>query len=220
MNNFCIVIQGPSTYVEEMKIAFDGIAPLVFSTWVGEENKYKETDVVVFNNFPDVKGAGNTNYHKVSTLNGLLKAKNLGYTRVLKLRSDMIPTHPRKFISLFDNDKLNFFSWHFVPGTEVYAYVVDYFMSGNVDDLIKMWSFEMRQVRIPEIMLTNSIIKNFEEAEINYVIHDLSSDNNVHWVKNNIYLDTYKSNVLGSWFDVMDLKTDKKVVNIYKTILP
>lgn len=221
MDNFCIVVQGPSSYVEAIRNAFNSIGiPIIFSAWINEQHLYLDSDIVVFNEYPADRGIGNVNYQKVTTLAGLLKSKELGYTRALKFRSDMVPTNPKEFIKLFDNEKMNFFSWHYVPNAmgNVKGYMVDYFMSGLVDNLIKMWDFQPFSCVIPETMLTNSIIKHFDNQETNFVVGQLNEENDVHWVKYNLYLRHYKNTVTSSWFGDIDFKTDTTAVPTYKTL--
>jgi hypothetical protein len=215
MDKFCVVVQGPSSHVDRIKYAFSGV-PIIFSTWVGSEHNYKENDIVVYNQYPTEAGVGNTNYQKVTTLAGLEKARELGYTRALKIRSDMVPSNISDFLNLIDKEKITLFSWHFVPDTRVRAYVVDYLMAGSVEDLIKMWSFDLRQFEIPEAMLTNSIIKHFEGQQINYLIHKLSHDNEIMWIKYNTHLSDYKNIRTSSWFDELNWETRKDIPSIYR----
>jgi len=89
-NEIAIIIQGPSINVEGLRqqwIDFN----VIWSTWVGEEGKYRSDDIVIFNNQPFDNGIQNIALQKESTLNGIRKAKELGFKWVLKWRSDMIP---------------------------------------------------------------------------------------------------------------------------------
>lgn len=215
MDNFCVVIQGPSSHVDRLRHAFSSV-PVIFSTWVGSEHHYKEDDIVVYNQYPSEAGIGNTNYQKATTLAGLAKAKERGCTRALKIRSDMVPSNLSDFMNLLDKDKLTLFSWHFVPDTKVRAYVVDYLMAGSIEDLIKMWSFELRYFDIPEALLTNNIIKHFEGREINYLLHKLSHDNEIIWIKYNTHLSDYKNIKTTSWFDELNWETRKDIPSIYR----
>jgi hypothetical protein len=132
MNDFVIIVQGSNIYVEQIKEALTDLN-VIFSTWVGEEEKYCKNDNVIFNEIPNYSGPANLNYQKVSTLSGLKKAKELGYNRALKLRGDIIPTNINELIKLFNNNSLNFLCWHC---HEVYpncpGYLIDYLMSGNI----------------------------------------------------------------------------------------
>jgi hypothetical protein len=79
MDKLGIVVQGPSSYVNEIKESYSGY-PLIFSTWVSEEKNYHfEKDVVVFND----------------------KTKELGHTHLLKMRNDIILTNVESFIGTF-----------------------------------------------------------------------------------------------------------------------
>lgn len=196
MEDFVIIVQGPSSYVEQIKNSLLGFN-IVFSTWVGEENKYLNSDTVIFNEPPTHPGPFNLNYQKTSTLSGLIKAKNLGYRRALKLRSDIAPTNINKFFKLIDNDSLNFLCWHY---HEVYlgcpGYLVDYLMSGNIDDLIKLWDIkDMDWCNIPEVYLTNQYIQHLIDAvDINYFLNNLNQNNDLHWIKKQIMLSSYQPN--------------------------
>lgn len=185
----CILIQGPSNHVNEIKSSFKD-HDLIFSTWCGEESKYEESDIVIFNDHPPYPGHANFWHQKISTLNGLLKCKELGYTHVLKIRSDIISTKNDIF-ELFDDNKLNFLCWHY---HEVYpnckGYLVDYFMYGCVDKMIKMWDIKEMFCKVPEVVLTESFIQNLNEIP-NFILYDMKNDYELYWIKNNIYLSSY-----------------------------
>ena len=91
-----IIIQGPSSNVLELKKAWLGY-DIIWSTWFGEENNYNENDIVVYSDKPNESGVGNLNLQLITTHSGLIKAKELGYDRAFKWRSDMIPTNPDIF---------------------------------------------------------------------------------------------------------------------------
>ena len=60
MNTLCIVIQGPSNNVTLLKQNYSNSnVTLIFSTWKGEESKYDENDIVIFNDIPVEKGTQN-----------------------------------------------------------------------------------------------------------------------------------------------------------------
>lgn len=198
MEDFVIIVQGPSLYIEQVKNSLFGFN-VIFSTWAGEENKYLDNDNVIFNEIPYYSGPFNFNYQKKSTLSGLIEAKNLGYKRALKLRSDIIPTNINEFIKLLDNNDLNFLCWHHhevYPGCP--GYLVDYLMSGNINDLIKLWDIKnMDWCDTPEVYLTNQYIQILIDAvNINYFLNNLNENNNLYWIKKQIMLSSYKANDL------------------------
>lgn len=98
-----IVIQGPSSNVSQLKKAWSGY-DIIWSTWVGDENHYDNNDIVVHSQKPSDTGTGNINLQLITTFNGVKKAKDLGYDRVFKWRSDMIPTNPALLISSLSED--------------------------------------------------------------------------------------------------------------------
>lgn len=203
MRDIAIVIQGPSDYVVQQKRAWKGYGNhCIFSTWVGEQNKYKSSDNVVFNEIPVDSGCANINYQIGSTLQGLKLAKELGYDRALKLRSDLIPTNYKNFLDTIDNDNYNFLCWHHhmvyhnCPG-----YLVDYLMSGNVDMLIKLWDINELFCAVPQIMLTWNYIKNCSDVQIVYFLNSLSQVNDLFWIKRGIYLSSYQKNKIYDKYD-------------------
>ena len=109
--DLAIIIQGESNYVENLRSAFKG-CNTIFSTWHGEESKYSDDDKVIYNLIPDDRGPCNLNLQKISTINGLLLAKKLGFKKALKIRSDLIPNNTTEFLNLFNNNYLNFLCWH------------------------------------------------------------------------------------------------------------
>jgi len=191
-SDILIVIQGPTSHLQQQKQVWKDFS-ILFSTWKGCESFYNDDDNVIFNNFPLEPGPANFWLQQHSTMNGLLKAKDLGYQYCLKLRSDLIPTNPHKFLSCLDKEKLNFLCWH---NHEVYpkcsGYFVDYLMAGPLDILINLWDIKKIFCSVPEIMLTANFIKKCNNTDINYFLHNLNLDNDLFWIKNNLYLSTYK----------------------------
>lgn len=195
MNDFVIVIQGQSTNVQQQKEAWKGF-DVLFSTWIGQEDKYTVEDNVIYNPIPTNAGPANFNYQLTSTQNGLIRAKELGYKHVLKIRSDMIPTNAKNFVSLLDESKLNFLCWH---AHQVYpnctGYLVDYLMSGTIEDMIRLWNVPDIFCVVPEVMLTWQYINSCKQIDIKYFMNQLNSENDLWWIKNNKYLSSYKQGI-------------------------
>jgi len=199
VSDLAIVIQGESKYVELLKSAFKGYNT-IFSTWEGEESKYSSDDKVIYNSLPRgefgeyIFGPCNLNLQKISTINGLLLAKQLGFKKALKIRSDLIPNNASEFLNLLNNDHLNFLCWH---GHEVYpncsGYLVDFLMSGNIDDLLNIWDIEdMSWCVVPEIFLTSNVINKYKDINnINYILNNITEINDLFWIKNNKNLSSF-----------------------------
>lgn len=179
-NKFCIVVQGPSDYVKEIKEAWKGF-DLIFSTWEGEEEKYEPSDIVFFSKIPN-KNCGVTHtlhLQRASTLNGLLYAKKMGYGRVLKWRSDHIPTNAKKLVNVFKKNKLNIHSFH----KHRKGYITDFFMEGEIDDLIKLFTFAGTNYEYPEEALTEQLFCNGLNKKVNFFVTEIDNTNDILWLK-------------------------------------
>tara|TARA_Y100000389_G_scaffold198809_1_gene235992 strand:- start:859 stop:1461 length:603 start_codon:yes stop_codon:yes gene_type:complete len=178
MTDFCIIIQGPSRYVNELKENY-GDLPIIWSAWIGEDSHYNaKTDTVVLSPIPENRGVRNLNMQKISTINGLDFAKKLGYNYAIKMRSDQYPTNPSEFVKLFDKDKLTFLSSHSGGGN---PYLIDYYMGGSIDDLLELWDLNPNGWSFPEQSVTNSAIKKFKD-KLSYTHSTMSLENDVYWI--------------------------------------
>lgn len=215
MNDFVIVVQGPTSYLPVMKTIFKKYN-VIYSTWTGEEHKYDYNDIAVFSKIPSYKGPANMNLQKISTLAGLEKGKELGYERALKLRSDLMPTNIEALMKMLDNQDLNFLCWHY---HEVYpscpGYLVDYLMSGRIDDLFILWNIDdMEKCLVPEINLTNQYInKLMSTVNISYFLDSLSPNNDLYWIKHELMLSSYKVNHIYDKYRKYDFGTSKDFLN-------
>lgn len=192
MKEWCIIVQGPSCNVEEIKKSMKN-QNFIFSTWEGEEYKYTDKENVIFNKKPQNPGTGNLFYQQETTINGLLKAKQLGFKKVLKIRSDYIAKDINKLIDIFTHE-INFFFWHNYNG----GYICDYLMAGDINLMIKLWSKNKKtNFLFPEQM----ILENFFEMELNnkqfnFFLNRLDSENDIFWTKYNKFLSSYKADKL------------------------
>lgn len=192
-SNILIVIQGPSSNVNEQKQAWKGY-DVIFSTWKGSEQNYVDTDNVIYNDIPADRGPSNFWMQQHTTIVGLKKAQELGYTYCLKLRSDLVPTHTENFVNCLDKEKLNFLCWH---NHEVYpncpGYLVDYLMSGPTEQLIKLWETDEVFCTVPEVVMTWNYITKCNNYPKKYFLNDLNENNDLNWIKKGIRLLSYKN---------------------------
>ncbi len=185
-NKIAIIIQGPSINVDELKNRWFGFN-IIWSTWIGEERKYRDDDIVIFNTVPSDKGVQNIALQKESTLNGIKKAKELGFKWVLKWRSDMIPNDSKSLIDSFKKDSINFLAWH-----NEGKYFVDYFIGGNIDDIYKIWDVPTIWSSHSEKITTDNIF-SLGYNNFNFIGDELNTNNEIYWSKYNINLSTYKN---------------------------
>ena len=186
MKNFCIIIQGPSVNVQEQKKYWNGY-DIIWSTWDGEQSKYEPNDIVLFNKMPDSFGVKNIALQQKSTIEGIKKAKELNYKRVLKWRSDLFAMNPHRLISSFKEESVNFLAWH-----NTGRYFIDYFMEGDIENIYKIWDFEKIQDEFPEKIITENIFKK-NISNINFILENLNSYNEILWAKRNILLSSLKN---------------------------
>lgn len=169
-----ILIQGHSDCINQLyKVYKDDI---IFSTWKGSISTYTNT---VYNDIPEDPGHQNGNLQLVSTYNGAILAKSIGYTQILKVRSDIIIPEYRKLLDLLDLSVLNFFSWHNWNG----GYYVDYIFGGPVDDIIRITKDISDSNVFPERRITNRVV-----GKVNYILPILYNNNidcfSLKWNKN------------------------------------
>jgi hypothetical protein len=193
LRDFAIIVTGTNIDTTKFKDRFDNV---IFSTWIDQKHKFNDHNNVIFNNYPIINGPANFNLQKLATLSGLIKAKELGFKYALRTRGDVIFENPVKFLELLDNEDLNFLCWH---DHEVYpkckGYLVDYFMSGRITDMITLWSIDDIFCTVPEVLITWQYINRLSlTTKINYILNDLNSNNDIYFSRYNLYLSSYKIN--------------------------
>ena len=179
----CIVVQGQTNpqYVKQIKECFKGYH-IIFSTWEGTDRDiYDEWDVVLYNPIPADKGVANLNLQRVSSLKGFLKGKEMGFKRVLKWRSDFICASGEELFKLFPEDKLSFYAWHRDN------YVTDFFMEGDIDEMINLFSFDGMNARFPEQAFTNRMFELGLDSKAHFVCKDIFEPNDIKWLKRNYW---------------------------------
>jgi hypothetical protein len=146
--------------------------------------------MTLFNDIPDNPGVGNLGLQSLSIYNGCVLAKQMGYKRVLKWRSDMFPTKAAKFVSLFDTKATNMLYWH----NHQHGYYVDYFMEADVDDMLSVWDIsELDNIPYAEYGLLGQIDKF--NLNINCIGQHLDIENDIVWsnsTRQMVFLSTYR----------------------------
>jgi len=176
MSKVCVVVQGRTDkdFVKALKEKFEGI-PLIFSTWTdADKTAYEETDIVLYNQHPTNYGPLNFQLQRISSLNGFLKAKELGYDRVIKWRCDLEPNNANELLKLFDTNFINFYS--FIQHED--GYVADFFMEGDIDDMIALFTIDTNPP-YPEFGFTKKMYELGLDAKANFIIKKLTKENNI-----------------------------------------
>ncbi len=197
MNKICLIIQGASINVNILKEKYKNInIQIIFSTWIGEESKYNGNDIVIFNKMPIEKGIQNVMLQQISTYNGLLKAKEMGFENAIKIRSDAYFTDLSCFLKNdIDYNKLNFLfflDYHRINGPEKnsnhYKYFCDYIQISSVDNLLKMWDFKYEKVSYSEQLTTKHIFNTFKSDDIAFIGNYLTKNCDIYWISRKMCL--------------------------------
>lgn len=187
----CIIIQGP---VNSSRLTDDlgwEENKVIHSTWKGSEQFYKEGETVVFSDTPSAPGISNWLYQKQSTLAGLYLAKEMGFERAVKWRSDFRVKNPSSFLNLFEDGKINFYAWHDHAG----GYLIDYFIEGSVEDLINIFE-NSGDSYFPEKNLTDSVFSLNLAGKVCFVLPKMGNgaETDTFWIKNGFWLSVNNSN--------------------------
>lgn len=183
MNNSktVVVVQGPTNrdFVPAIRQSWEDV-PIIFSTWEGTDfNCYENSDTVVFNKQPIEIGPANFNLQRVSSLNGFLKAKELGYTRVVKTRSDFSVKNPHGFLDLCKKDCITFYAFVQDRG----GYVADFLMEGDIDEMIDLFTID-KMPSFPEQGFTKRLFELGLNKKCNFIYNKLSKEGvDLYWKK-------------------------------------
>lgn len=171
-----IVLQGPlvleDNYTIETVRLYKRTCPgaaIVVSTW--DDSSYEacqrieaEGADIVLSPLPKHNGVGNVNYQVVSTMAGLKAAKNMGCKRALKCRTDqrlarinllayfdgllqIFPVDDSKF-RLGQRERIVYGQGTIGGSVFLPFYLCDWYMYGNIDDLISLFNFPLQQFTI------------------------------------------------------------------------
>jgi hypothetical protein len=172
----CIIVQGPaySNSIAQIRDCWKGY-DVIYSTWEGGEGLYTADEKVIYSKLPSYTGVKNLNYQKISTIAGLELAKELGYERALKWRSDMWTNNADELISKF-TDGYNTFCWIDADG----GYLTDYWMEDTIDNLLNIWDIEPNG-DFPERVLTDRITELGWIDRVNLLMEHLNPNLDIFW---------------------------------------
>ena len=193
----CVVVQGPANReaITEIKRCFDGYQ-LVFSCWVDDDSTiYEKDDIVVLNQKPEDSGPQNFYLQRKSTIEGMKRAKELGWTRALKWRSDMWCTDGDRLFRKFDSDSLNLYFWLALLD----GYIADFFMEGEIDDIITLFDTDIPKWKwnYPEFGITLQFFKNGLERKARFMGKELDSECDIFWLRTKGWFSKHKED---NWY--------------------
>jgi hypothetical protein len=191
----CVVVQGPTypQWITEVKESWVGYQ-VIYSTWDNaDKSLYDESDIVIYNPIPSDAGIKNLNLQKVSTINGFKKAKELGWNRALKVRSDFSTTSADGFFSLFDKDKLNLHAW-WGPHEWWGSYITDFYMEGEITDIINLFEVDIHW-RYPEWHLTKKLYDSGLNKKSVFVVEKLEyGQADIKWETKGYWFSEHRGN--------------------------
>jgi hypothetical protein len=180
----CIVIQGPVNlaWIPLVKSGWQGY-PTVYSVWRGEpHNPFDYRDNVIWN-YDVPSGVRNLNKQRVSSINGFRQAKDMGFKRVLKWRTDFYCPNPKEFLETFDEDGINFYAYHRD------GYITDFFMEGDIDEMIELFTFDgLAPYRYPEEAFTRRLYESGLDTKARFNCRKIFEHNDIKWLKPNYWL--------------------------------
>jgi hypothetical protein len=186
-----IIIQGPTNkkYVSENKECWKDNS-IIFSTWVdSDKSAYDlEKDIVLFNEYPKSSIPCNWPLQRISTLNGIKLAKELGFDRVLKWRSDLKTNNAEELLNLFQLDKINFYA--FMNHRE--GYFTDFFIEGGVNEMIDLFNTTKTE-DYPEKILTNQMFELNLQNKSNFICKLLTEEVDIYWNRLNYWMHVNKN---------------------------
>jgi hypothetical protein len=142
----CIVLQGPlySHCMDNLCKMVAAIPNCIVSTWSTEDPVFikalQEAGAlhIIQSEKPANPGAQNLNYMTASTTAGIDKAEALGFTHVLRFRTDFALSDINNFMGIcesMDPDKLIFMCWW-----RHHQYLIDYFTYGPIKLMRKYYA--------------------------------------------------------------------------------
>jgi|688.fasta_scaffold797034_1 hypothetical protein len=179
----CVVVQGPTypQWIQKVKESWIGYQ-VIYSTWENaDKSLYDESDIVIYNQIPTPAGVANLNFQKVSTINGFLKARELGWDRALKVRGDFSTTTADGLFKLFDNTKLN------LHGYWNAGYIGDFFMEGSIDDILTLFDVPVSgpypEWNLTKQLYTSGLNKNSHciSDKMEYNVADIRWEKLAYW---------------------------------------
>lgn len=191
LENTAIIIRGITYDVSEIRECFKDYSDnIIFSTWNGNERKFKPEDKVVYSEQPVIDGPPSFILQRTTSLAGLEFASKLNYQNAILVRFDTIFKPANKVIELFNFNKLNFLCWH----NHGIGYFVDYVMAGKIEHLKTLWStFGTYPSDVSEHIITsNYAYKIQENVEVKFILNHLNDECDIFWKKYNLMLSKYQ----------------------------
>lgn len=191
----CVVVQGPIDYIDDIIKTYEQFKNnVIISTNDSSVDELKSKGFTVLVNPLVPAGRKNFNNQVNNTLQGILKAKELGFKYVLKIRADLFTDRLEDLINSFDLNKVYFPAYHNHDG----GYLCEHMIFGEIGFMKKLWSIPISLANIaPETQITAQYDKIRTIQLIDFIFPILYDEKiMMYWKKYNFYLNDYESDKL------------------------
>ena len=198
MNNISVVITGIiDTNIDILLNTYKSYNNKIISTWNNQNKDYikileENNFIIVLNDYP--VNNNSTNYQIKASHAGCLKAKELGFEYVIRMRSDVNCNNFNLFIeslynsNFFNKEKLISFSgmkYHGNP-TDTRVCIMDNMIGGYINNMIEFYGTlqESGDNRFPEEYLQENYLKKNNITTIDILnkfnfCYDICKNNNI-----------------------------------------
>jgi hypothetical protein len=199
----CFIITGflEKKYVDKLLETYKNNSDKIISTWNDQDKEL--IDILKLNNFiivqtekPEIEIS--SNLQSIAIMNGINKAKELGFTHAIRTRSDLECNNITLFKNIIINKYLQDNKFACLTGlnTSDGIYFFDFIISGNLDQLSNFFSnlnIKNKRYDFPEKFWVQSYLKKNEDISkddikqlFNFFINDCKENNiSFIWLKTN-----------------------------------
>lgn len=147
MNDTCVVITGllRDNFIQPLIEMYKEVPHKIISTWKDQphiDDLRNERFVIQLNDYPSYRNC--TNYQTVNIREGCLRAKRLGYSYVIRMRTDLICNDMLKFMNCIDHlykERITVLGY---IQTSLF-YIIDFFIAGPINEMLLVFNEEQKE---------------------------------------------------------------------------
>jgi len=165
-----LLIQGQDTYIDQLYDFYKDQNNIIFSGWEGQKKIFKNT---ILSKPPSNPGYGNSNMQFRGAYIGAEYAKSLGFTYLLKIRSDFCIANFNLLLENLDTTRFNYLAYHDWDG----GYLIDYMIGMPIDDMIEVYKSDTSYKNMTAEKQMMERIKSRGVSSVNYMMPILLNKN-------------------------------------------
>lgn len=192
--DIAIVVQGPIEFFDKIVEIYNPIKGNIIISTNDSVDGFIEKGFTAISNDLVPSGRKNFNNQVNNTHKGILKAKELGFKYVLKIRADLFTDDLVKLIESFDLNKIYFPAFHNHDG----GYLCEHMIFGEINFMGKLWDIPISYADVaPETQLTDHFKSIRTNQKIDYIFPILYKEKIlIYWEKYKFYLNEYETDKL------------------------